>query len=260
MGEQKAAFQDLKEAREAKGLTLDDIFRQTRISIVNLEALEKGELHRLPPPVYTKNFIRLYARAVGVEEGPLLALYEHQQKGRGLQAAEPEVKRPWPEVNRRYLFVGLGLLGVFLAGLLIYAVFLYYESARREIPAAVSQTTDEGRTAGEARPNAPVAQEQPPPAASPAPPPAEPKLGKNLILVVTAKELTWLRIREDGNPPYEALLKPGDRIERVANDHFLLDIGNAGGITLTFQGRTLENLGGRGQVIHLRLPEKTRGP
>jgi cytoskeleton protein RodZ len=80
--------------------------------------------------------------------------------------------------------------------------------------------------------------------------------GKMYHLVIETRELTWIRITEDRNPPYQALLKPGDKIERMASDYFQLDIGNAGGINLTFQGKSLGSLGKPGQIIHMRLPEK----
>ena len=89
-------------------------------------------------------------------------------------------------------------------------------------------------------------------------PPAATQSGKKLHLVIETVELTWVRITEDRNPSFQLLLKPGDRIERMASDSFLLDIGNAGGINLIFQGKPLESLGKRGQVIHVRLPEKTQ--
>ncbi len=81
---------------------------------------------------------------------------------------------------------------------------------------------------------------------------------KTLHLIIDAKELTWARITEDLNSPSQVLLKPGDRIERRASDFFQLDIGNAGGIDLIFQGKPLGKLGKLGQVIHIRLPERER--
>jgi cytoskeleton protein RodZ len=80
---------------------------------------------------------------------------------------------------------------------------------------------------------------------------------KALHLVIEARESSWLRITEGRTPAYQVLLKPGEKIERTASDFFLLDIGNAGGVNLIFQGKPLGSLGKQGQVIHLRLPEKT---
>jgi len=49
------------------------------------------------------------------------------------------------------------------------------------------------------------------------------------------------------------LLRPGERIEQSASN-FVLHIGNAGGIAIDFQGKSLGNLGRHGQVIHMKLP------
>lgn len=68
---------DLKTARENTGLTLKDFFERTRISVVNLEAIENGDYHSLPVPIYTRNFIKTYANALGVDSKPFLQRYEN---------------------------------------------------------------------------------------------------------------------------------------------------------------------------------------
>jgi len=73
------------------------------------------------------------------------------------------------------------------------------------------------------------------------------------LLMITATEETWIRIKADQNPSAQFLLKPGDKIERKAAS-FDMDIGNAGGIKMQFKGKTIENLGKSGSVIRLRLP------
>jgi hypothetical protein len=73
-------------------------------------------------------------------------------------------------------------------------------------------------------------------------------------IIMAARDLTWLRVTTDNKPPYEVLLQPGEKIERYAS-HLVIDIGNAGGIDITFQGKSLGNLGERGQVVHLKLPQ-----
>jgi hypothetical protein len=50
------------------------------------------------------------------------------------------------------------------------------------------------------------------------------------------------------------ILKPGQKVERFASDRFVVDVGNAAGIDVTFQGRSMGNLGEQGQVVHLTLP------
>jgi cytoskeletal protein RodZ len=73
------------------------------------------------------------------------------------------------------------------------------------------------------------------------------------LLIISAIEETWIRIKADQNPSFQVLLKPGEKFERKAVS-FDMDIGNAGGIKIQFKGKNIENLGKSGQVVHLRLP------
>ncbi len=272
--------QDLKAAREARGLSLMDIFHATRVTMINLTAVENGDFRQLPPPVYTRNFIRKYARAVGIDEKPLLDRYERHLASMNPPREEPEVQKPWPEASRRYRFLFGSLASVILAGILVYALFLYDQSGRTIPPAQPieSPPSEQGEPASAvpATPAASATSTAPTPADQPAPatpaqatakesatvaeratarPPSAPS-GKMLHLVIETRDLSWIRITEDLNPSYQVLLKPGDRIERLASDYFQLDIGNAGGVNLIYQGKSLGSLGKQGEVIHIRLPEK----
>lgn len=60
-------------AREARGRTLDDAERDTRISRHYLQALEDEHFDLLPAPVYLRGFLRSYARYLGIEDDPLIA-------------------------------------------------------------------------------------------------------------------------------------------------------------------------------------------
>jgi len=57
----------LMHERQARGLTLDDLSRETKISRRNLEALEHGDLGVIPP-FYERAEVRAIARAVGIDE------------------------------------------------------------------------------------------------------------------------------------------------------------------------------------------------
>ena len=83
---------DLKAMREARGLSLQDIFETTRVSLINLTAVENGDFNRLPPPVYARNFIRKYARAVGIDEKPILDRYEKYLESLKPPQEETEVR------------------------------------------------------------------------------------------------------------------------------------------------------------------------
>lgn len=256
---------DLKALREANGLSLPDIFSTTRVGLIYLAAVESGEFNRLPPPVYARDFIRKYARTAGIDEEPILDRYEKYLGRLQPTTEETEIQKPWPETGGRNRFLFASLAAVIIAGVLVLALFLYDQAGKPASPPPVADSAPPAPVMPEPAPaaEAPASSVQAttaaaePVTASPGaaiqPPAAEAKMYR---LVIEAREPTWLRIAEDRNQAYEALLKPGDKIERTASDYFQLDIGNAGGINLTFQGKPLGSIGKLGQVVHMRLPEK----
>ena len=75
---------DLRAAREAKGLSLDDIQAETRIPVHILKQFEEGRLVGDPTynAVYLKAFLKSYAKSVGVPQADVLAAYEATKGGR----------------------------------------------------------------------------------------------------------------------------------------------------------------------------------
>ncbi len=70
----------LRDAREQAGLGLSDLAEVTHVRRVYLVALEEGRYAELPEDVYARNFVRLYASAVGLDPGPLLEQYAHERQ------------------------------------------------------------------------------------------------------------------------------------------------------------------------------------
>lgn len=65
----------LVRAREARGLTLEDAERDTRISRRYLQALESEQFEAIPAPVYARGFLRSYSQYLGLDPQELLALF-----------------------------------------------------------------------------------------------------------------------------------------------------------------------------------------
>ena len=59
--------EQLRAAREEKGLSLEDVAAQTRIPRRHLESLETSDWERLPAPTYTNGFAKSYASVVGLD-------------------------------------------------------------------------------------------------------------------------------------------------------------------------------------------------
>ena len=61
--------------RATKGISLEEISRNTKIKVSTLRALEDGQFDSLPGGIYNISYIRQYARAIGADEGCLVELY-----------------------------------------------------------------------------------------------------------------------------------------------------------------------------------------
>lgn len=64
--------EELKKSRQQRGLSLYQLHRQTLIPLHHLEALEKGQLDRLPEAIYLRGFIYRIAQALGLDSGKIL--------------------------------------------------------------------------------------------------------------------------------------------------------------------------------------------
>ena len=79
----------LIEAREQRGLSLEDAERDTRISRRYLQALEDERFDIIPAPVYARGFLRSYSQYLGVETAPLLARFPQDTPSPGSPARPP---------------------------------------------------------------------------------------------------------------------------------------------------------------------------
>jgi cytoskeleton protein RodZ len=109
----------LQRARQARGLTLEEVERDTRISRRYLQALENEDFGLLPAPVYARGFLRTYARYLGLEPATLLPLFP-------VGYVEEPVLQPWPKVATPRTWPSSGLLAGGVVGVLILIVVLLY--------------------------------------------------------------------------------------------------------------------------------------
>lgn len=280
-----------KTARENSGLTLKQFFERTRISVVNLEAIENGNFHLLPAPTYTRNFIKTYANALGVDSNPVLQRYENYLQA--LQAKEDDkpIEQPpeasWLALIMQYqaylwalciivVFAGVAFFVNIINQPVTEAPQILQPPSKTVVTNTPAQNTAQpGNLPGAmnlpSQEQAGTAQKQSGQKAdgqqiqstTGTPAATSPNSKTNIesliddeestALIVYATEETWIRIQADDKEPFQVLLRPGEKISHKAA-RFNMDIGNAGGVRIQFDGKNLENLGKSGQVIHLRLP------
>ncbi len=75
--------EQLRLAREERGIGLREICDQTRISVHYLEAIEANDYKRLPGGVFNRSFIKAYARCVGYDEGEAIEGYTRYLREHG---------------------------------------------------------------------------------------------------------------------------------------------------------------------------------
>ncbi len=79
--------EDLRKEREAKGLGVEDICAATKVSAQHVEALEAGEISRLPGGVFRRGIVRGYLGAVGLDEVVWMERFESFCQELGLAGA-----------------------------------------------------------------------------------------------------------------------------------------------------------------------------
>jgi cytoskeleton protein RodZ len=128
----------LRAERLARGINLEQISADTRISISMLQAIEEGNTAQLPAPVFTKGFLRAYAEQIGLDPDAVIA--EYQDRVEEVDAPQETIvsfhERLRPKSPRRK-HLGL-LLGLPL--LVVLALFFWRtKHVRQESPSAISE-------------------------------------------------------------------------------------------------------------------------
>lgn len=281
----------LKEEREKRGLDHARVTELTRLRPYILDALENEEWERLPSPVFVKGFLRSYARALGLQDGKVVGLYE--------QVAPSEAEMPEPPVvpsggKSRFLLLSALALVFVVSGFYVWRAYSPEEgsvtppgsfdtpkielgrlklekeyrveepmtesvgSNQQPEPAPASETDREASESipdeNETSEDSSVGTVVAPPEKEMLPAPEEPQLN----LRANVKERTWIRIVVDDEAPKEYIFSPGSRPEWKAERGFEILIGNAGGLGLEYNGKEFNNLGNPGQVVLLRFPEDYR--
>jgi cytoskeleton protein RodZ len=278
----------LRGEREKKALNYSQISEITRVRPNILKALEDEDWDVLPSSVFVRGFIRSYARALGLEEGMVLDLYQYSAPAGDIRPrplASPEKRK------KKYVVSILLSLAMLITASVVYLWNEYSDMEeappRPETPdliadkapapkmtPEVQKDAEQDRNfaaRGEPAPGSPdrsvhevpkaeeeedrknvLAEEKPPPLPEKAP---ETETTWS-TLKAKVRERTWIRILVDKEQPKEYIFRPGSQPEWRAKEGFELVIGNAGGIDLEFNGTQIENLGNPGQVVRLRLPAR----
>jgi cytoskeletal protein RodZ len=218
----------LRAAREAQGLTIEEIANSTRIPKRHLQTIEQGDYSGLPAPTYSTGFIKSWARRLGLD-GQALSEEFRAEMG-GMPSESAQILPYEPADPRRTPPAGLALLALLIAVVLGLG-YLYWRGTAEQ-PAEIATATSTQPAAPQ--PATPPAQATPatatPPAAT-APQPTGP-------VVISATQDVWMKISDSGKSLFYGVLKSGDHFEVPADAVAPLMTTGRPGHTMIMVGQT----------------------
>jgi cytoskeletal protein RodZ len=250
--------EELRREREIRGISLKEIADATKISKRFLEALEGNDHKTLPAPVFTRGFVREYARYVGLNVEEMVNRYNFAAANDDRIEKPPQVEkyakvpprdispRPAPKRGIPPAYAKVDRNAIFLVILIAAVLLAAYWAIQNK------RRSDAAEAAANAVPVAtPAAATAPPPDAAPAPKPVD---DSTLRMTIEATTNSWVELNADGKRAFRGDFAAGDTKEFEAKDEFrFVNIGNAAGLTITLNGVQVPTLGETGEVVRNRV-------
>ena len=241
--------EDLRCARESRGISLEEVSRATRIGVRLLEAIEHERFDQLPGGVFRTSFVRQYAQAVGLDEERTVTEFQRLSPPQeldleehfGIEPSKPRIKIPVDpaefakdvtELYRRNRLLVTSVLCACLALLLGTTVYWAWpvESGADGGLEAARQSLSETSLA------------------STGPPSNDGARDAGIQVKLRVIEKVWVRATADGKRVWEKTFRRGDQSSIEADESVQLLVGNAGGLSIVLNGRPMPSIGPRGQV------------
>jgi cytoskeleton protein RodZ len=252
----------LRRAREARGLSLDELTRSTKINTATLAAIESGDIQKLPAPIYARGFIKAYAAEVGLDPTTVANAYltglvpDTEQVRTGVSAgsaaamtspshdgrASIGTSRQLLEVNHVRRFSRLTTLAA-AVGLAVYIVSFSRHTAERRAP---GDATD-----NDAARSTPVADANR--ALTTTSEAISMTINGPLTVELVPQGPCWLVATVDGARVIARLLQPGERQTLAIMDEALLRVGDPGALSISINGQTGRVLGRPGQPVNVKI-------
>lgn len=133
----------LRAAREARGLTLEQVAAQTRIPQRHLQTIEEGDFAKLPGRTYAVGFARTYAKTVGLDQGDVVAMVRAELDAQlGVEDHHHRQATFEPGDPARVPSRGLGWFAIFALLLFLAGGFFFFRamfSPAGELPPLVDE-------------------------------------------------------------------------------------------------------------------------
>jgi cytoskeleton protein RodZ len=232
----------LRRTRNHYGQSLQQIEQVIRIRATNLDAIEKGEIQKLPGRVYAIGFVRAYSEYLGLDGDKMVHLFKDQSVGREVKT-DLSFPVPAEESKAPNLYIVGGSILALILFIIALSFFIFPNQQQNDIPPVPEElsksTLNEAPALIEPVQNTVVAEQ------SPAPEPAKPT--NRIVLEIS--EPSWVEIKDkSGAAILRQVLKPGDMYLVPPEEGLVMSTGNAGGIVMTVDGKKIGALGDAGEI------------
>lgn len=232
----------LAAARQASGFSLEDVARRTRIPLTRLQALEGGMYELLPPPIFSRGFVRAYAREVGLDPDALVRQYEAERPS--TPADLPPVPAGGAEEETPGIWVRSGRVAAMVLGIAAVALLIWTGRESSAPAGDVAGTVAAPTGAGSMTTPAAVAT-------------SGTSAGGHdtdgVSAVLTADQVCWVSARADGERVLYRLMQPGEKVTLQARDRIVLLAGDAGALAISLNGGAPQAVGADGAVRTVTL-------
>jgi cytoskeleton protein RodZ len=238
----------LRTAREAKGLSIGTVSQRTRVPARALSAIERNDRTALPPPAFSRGFVRTYAEEVDLDPESLVRDYFAQ-----FPAIAPPTtsvrKLPdasWQEPSR---WGGMASAVAILLAVVVAAVVL---GRRSETGTELTPVGTTGDSAARAAP-VPATPAIEVPATTPAAPAPPAGPSGPLTVVLSMSRPCWVAALVDGQRTIYRVLQGGETATLAGKSAIAIRLGDAGAVKWTINGRDPGTPGDNGAVRDIRI-------
>ncbi len=127
--------QFLREQREERGMSVEEISRATRVPVSSVERIESDRFDELPGEVFVRGFLKSYARALGVAGDEVLARYTASRRVAWVTPLPLSSANPKPARGRRF---GVAIAFVLLLILFTLALSIVLKPRGDDMPQELS--------------------------------------------------------------------------------------------------------------------------
>ena len=247
-------FQQLKQIRLDKNISLQTISRDSRIQIQYLEAIEAGEFEKIPV-VYDKLFFQTYLSYLNLDNADeYLSAFKalrkeiyHPTPTTTIQRIKTTDSKGHPYLNLKTLFIaGPAFLIIIILGFMAWNSEIVGNNTPKkvkELPVRQVVESIEAREEALADSVKLATQKQ--------------EIAERVTVNINAVERTWIRYIKDGTDTTEYLLQQGNKIDIDADSTLYFLIGNAAGVEFTINGVEKGLMGKKGEVIsYLKITKR----